>query len=74
VRARTISEVFPVIAEAQPEVLARHWTGAGEAEPAIEAWKKAGEAADARGALKEAEEDFRQALAMLGHSAGIAGA
>ncbi|MGA9723155.1 MAG: hypothetical protein WBQ86_11920, partial [Candidatus Binatus sp.] len=64
--ARTISEIFPAIAEARPEVLARHWTGAGEAEPAIEAWKKAGEAADARGALKEAEEDFRQALAMLG--------
>jgi class 3 adenylate cyclase/tetratricopeptide (TPR) repeat protein len=63
--ARTISEVFPAMAEAQPEVLARHWTGAGEAEPAIEAWKKAGEAADARGALKEAEEGCRQALAIL---------
>src|SRR5208283_296564 len=35
------------------------------AEPAIAAWQRAGEAADARGALKEAEEDFRQALAML---------
>jgi tetratricopeptide (TPR) repeat protein len=64
--ARTISEIFPAIAEAQPEVLARHWTGAGEAEPAIAAWTKAAEAADARVALKEAEEDFRQALAMLG--------
>jgi class 3 adenylate cyclase/tetratricopeptide (TPR) repeat protein len=63
--ARTITEKFTALAEAQPEVLARHWTGAGEAEPAIAAWQKAGEAADARGALKEAEENFRQALAML---------
>ena len=63
--ATTVAEKFAALAEAQPEVLARHWTGAGEAEPAIAAWQRAGEAADARGALKEAEEDFRQALAML---------
>jgi tetratricopeptide (TPR) repeat protein len=63
--AETIAEKFPALAEAQPELVARHWTGAGEADPAIAAWQKAGAAADARGALTEAEEDFRQALAML---------
>ncbi len=63
--AETIIGKFTALAEAQPEVLARHWTGAGEAEPAFAAWQKAGEAADARGAVKEAGEDIRQALAML---------
>ena len=62
---RPLTDKFAAIAEAQPALLARHWAGAGEAEPAISAWQKAGEAADARSALKEAEEDFRQALAML---------
>ena len=63
--AQTITERFAAVAEAQPHVLARHWTGAGEAEPAIAAWEKAGEAAYAREALVEAGEDLRQALAML---------
>jgi len=63
--ARTIAEKFPAVAEAQPEVLARHWTDAGEAEPAIAAWKKTAVAADVRRAFKEAEEGYRQALAIL---------
>ncbi|MGA7873993.1 MAG: AAA family ATPase [Candidatus Binatus sp.] len=63
--AETISQKFPGIAEAQPEVVARHWTEAGEAEPAIAAWKKAAGAAYGRRAFKEAEEDYQQALAML---------
>ena len=63
--AQTIGERFAAVAEAQPEVLARHWTEAGQAEPAIAAWKKAGESAGARRAFKEAEEAYRQALAML---------
>ena len=63
--AQTITQKFATIAEAQPEVLARHWTYAGDAESAIAAWKKAGETADARGAFKEAEEGYRQGLAVL---------
>ncbi|MGH7813752.1 MAG: hypothetical protein ACREQI_07075 [Candidatus Binataceae bacterium] len=63
--AQTIAEKFPRIAKEQPQVLARHWTGAGEAKPAIAAWKKAGAAATRRRAFKEAGENFRQALAML---------
>ena len=43
--ARTIGEQFPELAAAQPVLLARHWTEAAEAEPAIAAWKNAGQAA-----------------------------
>jgi len=63
--AQTISEKFPAVAETQPEVVARHWTEAGQAEPAIAAWKKAERAAYERRAFEEAEEDYGNALAML---------
>jgi len=63
--ARTIAERFPAMGEAQPELLARHWTEAGEAAPAVAAWKQAGDAAYGRRAYKEAEGAYRQALAML---------
>lgn len=63
--ARTISERFSALADAQPQILARHWTEAGEAEPAITAWKAAGDAAYARRAFKEAEGSYQQAQAML---------
>ena len=36
--ARTIDQQFPALKEAHPEVLAHHWTEAGEIEPAITAW------------------------------------
>ena len=63
--ARTIHEKFPALKEAHPEVLARHWTQAGETEPAIAEWSKAGEAAEARNAFSEALESYQQALALL---------
>jgi class 3 adenylate cyclase/tetratricopeptide (TPR) repeat protein len=63
--AEIITEKFPALAESQPELLARHWTEASEAEPAISAWRKAATAADARHAFKEAEEGYRQARAVL---------
>ena len=63
--AETLSQRFAAVAEAQPEVLARHLTDAGDGEAAIAAWKKAGDAAEARRAFKEAEETYRQALALL---------
>jgi hypothetical protein len=44
--AQTITDEFADIAEAQPEVLARHWTEAGEIELAIAAWTKAGKGAE----------------------------
>jgi predicted ATPase/class 3 adenylate cyclase len=63
--ARTIDEQFPALAAAQPVLLARHWTEAAKAGPAIIAWKNAGQAALARCAFKEAEEAYRQASASL---------
>ena len=63
--ARTIDEKFPALKEAHPEVLARHWTEAGETEPAIAEWSRAGKAAEARNAFKEALESYQQALALL---------
>lgn len=61
--AAAIIERFPALAEEQPQLPARHFSGAGEAEPAIVAWTKGSLAAVARGALKEAEEYCREALA-----------
>jgi len=46
-------------------VLARHWTEAGEAEPAIAEWSRAGKAAEARNAFREALESYQQAVALL---------
>ena len=63
--AQTISEKFASEAEEHPEVIARHWTEAREAEPAVAAWKKAAEAAYSRRALNEAGEQYRQAVTML---------
>src|SRR5439155_9609981 len=63
--ARALSERFPAIAAEQPEVLAHHYTEAGEAEPAVAAWQQAGERAFGRGALSEAVSHFRRGLAVL---------
>jgi tetratricopeptide (TPR) repeat protein len=63
--ARTINEKFPQIKEAHPEVLARHWTEAGEVESAIDEWSRAGKAAEARNAFIEAQESLQQALGLL---------
>ena len=63
--ARTIDEKFPAIKEAHSEVLARHWTEAGAIDPAIAAWQKAGERAIERRAFLEAEQHYRDAIAVL---------
>jgi predicted ATPase len=63
--ARTIDEKFPALKEAHPEVLARHWTEAGQAEPAIAEWSRAGKRATDRHAYREAEQNYRAALAAL---------
>jgi class 3 adenylate cyclase/tetratricopeptide (TPR) repeat protein len=63
--ARTIDEQFPTLKESHPEVLARHWTEAGEEEPAIAEWSRAGKTAESRNAFKEALESYQQALALL---------
>jgi len=63
--ARAIDEKFPSLKNARPEVLARHWTEAGEFEPAIAEWLRAGKFAEAKNAFSEALENYRQALDQL---------
>src|SRR5262249_56661221 len=63
--AQTITEEFATIAAERPEVVARHWTQAGEAEPAIAAGRRAADAAFDRHAFKEAEEAYRPTLTNL---------
>ena len=63
--ARTINERFSTLKEAQPELLARHWTESGEIEPAITEWSRAGKIAQVRSAFREAQESYEQALAVL---------
>jgi predicted ATPase len=63
--ARAIDEKFAALEEIRPEVLARHWTEAGETEQAIAQWSKAGRGAVARNAFVEAQESYQQALALL---------
>ncbi len=63
--ARTIDEKFPALKEANPEMLARHWTEAGETESAIAEWQRAGKAAQVRNAFAEARESYGQAIELL---------
>jgi len=63
--AQTLVERFATLTETRPEMLARHWTEAGDAVAAVAAWKKAAEGADARRALQEAEENYRRSLNVL---------
>ena len=55
----------PALKESHPETLARHWTEAGETEPAIAEWSRAGKAAEARNAFREALESYRQAVTLI---------
>ena len=63
--AQAIKESFPAMAKTQPEVLARHWTDAGEVERALRAWRRAADAARARSAFKESEAAARRGLAIV---------
>lgn len=63
--AAALAEAFPAIARAQPELVAQHWTQAGEVEPAIAAWHEAARAAGVRRAYREAERAYRQAIELL---------
>ena len=63
--AHTIDDKFPPLKEAHPEMLARHWTEAGEIEPAIAEWQRAGKLAESRNAPIEARESYQQAISLL---------
>jgi predicted ATPase len=56
---------FPEIVETQPELLAHHYTEAGQHEPALRYWKQAGERARQRSANAEAVSHLTQGLAVL---------
>ena len=55
----------PEVRQTQPELLAHHYTEAGEDEPAIHYWFQAGQRASLRSANQEAVSHFQQALRLL---------
>jgi class 3 adenylate cyclase/tetratricopeptide (TPR) repeat protein len=63
--AQTIDGQFSALKEAHPEVLARHWTEAGEVESASAEWTKGGKLAEAANAFAEAQESYRRAVSQL---------
>ncbi len=67
--AETLRDQFPALAEAQPEVLARHFTEAGLTEEAIEYWGKAGDTALRRSAFPEAIAHLGKAIEMADKTA-----
>ena len=56
---------FPELVGDHPEVIAHHYTEAGDAETAAAAWRRAGDMSVARGAFKEAEDHYAHALGLL---------
>ena len=60
--AETLENQFAEISENQPELVARHWTEAGQIERAAGLWGKAGQRSLQRSALLEAAEQLRCAL------------
>src|SRR5215468_5892690 len=61
----TFEHHFPETVVAQPALLAQHCAKGGLADKAVAYWRKAGQQAMARWATMEAEESYRQGLAML---------
>jgi predicted ATPase len=68
--AETLESKFPEIVENQPELLARHYTEAGQTGKAGHLWGKAGQRSLDRSALLEAAEQLARALAQIGTEPG----
>ena len=64
--AQVLKDYFPERAAAEPELLAHHYTEAGETEQAIDQWLKAGQRAAERSANPEAVAHLRRGLELLG--------
>lgn len=64
--AQALCNTFADVAERAPELVAHHYTRAGETRSAIESWLKAGLKASARTAFLEAITHFQSALNLLG--------
>jgi predicted ATPase len=63
--AQVLEAQFPEMAEAQPELLAHHYTEAGLTEQAVHYWHKAGQSAIQRSAHVEAIAHLRTGLELL---------
>jgi predicted ATPase/class 3 adenylate cyclase len=63
--AHVLEAQFPETAEAQPELLAHHYTEAGLMEQAVDYWYRAGQKATQRSAYVEAVNHITQGLEML---------
>lgn len=63
--AAALEARFPAVIERQPELLARHLSGAGIRDRAVDWWLRAGRLARQRSANKEAIAHLTRALAML---------
>jgi predicted ATPase len=63
--AQLLEARFPEIVETQPELLAHHYTEAGQSEPALRYWQQAGERARQHSANAEAISHLTQGLAVL---------
>ena len=63
--ARVLEQRFPAIKDSEPELLARHYSAAGLAEPAVAYWRLAAERASARFANTEAIAHARHGMAAL---------
>jgi class 3 adenylate cyclase len=63
--ARALEERFRDLADAQPELLAHHFTESRQAACAIPWWRRAGEQAIERSAHREAAEHLRRGLELL---------
>ncbi len=63
--ARTMIEQFPSEAEAQPEIVANHYSAAGIAPDAVSWWHRAGQRAVQRAAYAEAISHFSKGLEVL---------
>jgi class 3 adenylate cyclase/predicted ATPase len=63
--AELLESKFPEVVEAQPELLARHFTEAGRLSEAVAYWQRAGEKAVQRSADREAIGHLTRALELL---------
>jgi class 3 adenylate cyclase/tetratricopeptide (TPR) repeat protein len=63
--ANVVSQQFPDVAEAQPEILAHHYTEAGLASEAVPFWLRAGETMSQRSAHVEAIRHLTRGLELL---------
>jgi predicted ATPase/class 3 adenylate cyclase len=68
--AQALVERFPTVTQTQPELMAHHYTEAGQLENAIESWLRAGRLAIARSAYVEAAANLRKGLELTRSSKG----